>query len=225
MGITPEDLVKHFPVLYHMAEAGTWASIKKRGLLSTSALLDLFEIKGQERHRIEGCRRPEPVPIRHPRYGTAVIRDNKPMSESALGKCLIGMTPTQWYRLLNGRVFFWLTPERVSGLLCARAYRDREHIVLAIDTAKLLGKYRADVTLSPINSGSTLYNPQPRSATTFGSLTKYPFDQWRKKRGSATKAVAELAVKYEVKDIDKMVIRVERRKQSKVLEVLYDLIS
>jgi hypothetical protein len=123
---------------------------------------------------------------------------------------------------LNGKVFFWLTPERVSGLLSARAYRDREHTVLVIDTAKLLGKYQADVTLSPINSGSTLYNPQPRSATTFGSLSKYPFNEWREKRRSATKAVAELAVKYGVKDIDKMVMRVERRRQSEVLEVLYE---
>ena len=48
-----EELIRYFPVLYHMANAGTWPSIRGRGLLSTSALLDLFEIRGQERERIE----------------------------------------------------------------------------------------------------------------------------------------------------------------------------
>ena len=60
------------------------------------------------------------------------------MSESALKKCLNGMTPTEWYRLLNSKVFFWLTAERVTRLLSARAYRKREHTVLTIDTARLL---------------------------------------------------------------------------------------
>jgi len=39
---------------------------------------------------------------------------------------------------------------------------------------------------------------------------------------SPTKAIAELAVNYEVKDIDKMILRVERRQKTKILEVLYE---
>ena len=144
------------------------------------------------------------------------------MSESALRKCLNGMTPTEWYKALNGKVFFWLTPERVTRLLSARAYRNREHTVLTIDTARLLDVHRAEVTLSPINSGSTAYNPQPRGADTFQSLEKYPFDAWRKKRGAATNAIAELAVTREVRDISEMVVRVERRRELRVLEVIYE---
>jgi hypothetical protein len=205
-----------------MAERGTWQSISEHGLLSTSALLDLYGVDTEERRRIESCRRFESVTIRHEKYGVAVIRDRKPMSESALAKCLTGMTPTEWYRLLNGKVFFWLTPERVSRLLAARAYRDREHIVLTIDTEKLLNRHHADVTLSPINSGSTGYNPQPRDAKTFETLAEYPFDEWRKKRRRAVSAVAELAVNYEVRRVREMVVRVERRRESQVLEVIYE---
>jgi hypothetical protein len=204
-----------------MAEAGTWPSIRDRGLLSTSALLDLYGIEGEERRQIESCRRPKCVTIEHDIYGPAVIRDQKPMSEKALRKCLKGMTPTQWYRLLNSKVFFWLTAERVARLLCARAYRDREHAVLTIDTAMLLQNHEAEVTLSPINSGSTVYNPQPRGANTFQSLANYPFEAWRKKRRRTT-AIAELAVTHEVRDISEMVVRVERRKKSRVLEVIYE---
>lgn len=205
-----------------MAEVGTWPSIKAHGLLSTSALLDLYGVNGEERRLIESCRRPESVTIRHDKYGPAVIRDQKPMSDSALRKCLRGMTPTEWYRLLNTKVFFWLTPERVRGLLSARAYRDREHTVLVVDTAELLELHQERVALSPINSGSTVYNPQPRGASTFQALEAYPFEGWRKKRRSATKAVAELAVDYRVPNVGGLVLRVERRKKSRLLEVLYE---
>jgi hypothetical protein len=123
--------------------------------------------------------------------------------------------------VLNGKVFFWLSAERVTRLLSARAYRDREHTVLTIDTARLLQNHEREVTLSPINSGSTVYNPQPRDADTFQTLANYPFDVWRKKRGRTT-AIAELAVRREVRDIREMVVRVERRKKSRVLEINYE---
>jgi hypothetical protein len=222
LGITPEDLTLHHPCLYHMAERGTWQSISEHGLLSTTALLDMYGIDGEERRLIEGCRRPESVTIRRNGYDTVVVRDQKPMSEGALRKCLKGMTPFEWYRLLNGKVFFWLTSERVTRLLSARAYREREHTVLTIDTAKLLERHIRDVTLSPINSGSTVYNPQPRDAATFQAPASYPFDAWRNKRGAATKAIAELAVHYAVPTISEMVIRVERRRESRVLETIYE---
>lgn len=205
-----------------MAERGTWQSISEHGLLSTTALLDMYGIDGEERRLIEGCRRPEAVTIRRAGYDPAVVRDQKPMSENALRKCLKGMTPSEWYRLLNGKVFFWLTSERVTRLLSARAYRGREHTVLTVDTAKLLREHESEVTLSPINSGSTVYKPQPRDATTFQALADYPFEAWRRKRGTATAAIAELAVRHAVPTINEMVIRVERRRESRILEVIYE---
>jgi hypothetical protein len=58
-------------------------------------------VKGDRVHR------PESVTITHPAYGSAVIRDQKPMRDSALLKCLDkGLTPADWYRTLNRRVFF-----------------------------------------------------------------------------------------------------------------------
>jgi len=57
-----DALVKRYPRLFHMAEKGTWPSIKKHGLLSTSAVLDLHQCDGDERrvleieHRRRRCR-------------------------------------------------------------------------------------------------------------------------------------------------------------------------
>jgi len=64
-----------------MTAVGSWPGIERHGLRSTTALLDLFEVAGSDRERIESQHRPESETIHHPRYGTAVIRDQKPMSD------------------------------------------------------------------------------------------------------------------------------------------------
>ena len=47
------DLVRIYPRLFHMAEDGSLTSIQAHGLLSTTALLDLYEIGGPVRAAIE----------------------------------------------------------------------------------------------------------------------------------------------------------------------------
>jgi len=121
------------------------------------------------------------------------------------------LAPEQWYRLLNGRVFFWVTEERLDRLLSARAYRDKAHIVLTVDTAELLQRHLSAVTLSPINSGATKPAATPRGSKTFLPLNEYPFELWRKRR-SGRDVVVELAVERAVPWIHEFTIRVERRK-------------
>jgi hypothetical protein len=102
-----EEFLEDSPTLYHIAEYGSWPSIRDRGLLSTAAILDLYGIQGAERILIEGQRRPKSVVLTHGSLPPIVIRDQIPMSDGALKKCLLdGLTPADWYRLLNGKVFF-----------------------------------------------------------------------------------------------------------------------
>jgi hypothetical protein len=195
------DLVTHFPRLWHMAEGGSFESIRKHGLLSTSSLLDLYGITGQQRAVLESERRPDSVTISKAGFPNAVVRDQKPMTESALKKCLAkDVTPDQWFEILNGRAFFWLSRGRLRGLLHARAYRGRPQTVLTVDTASLLKAHKQRIELSPLNSGATLYNPQPRGRDTFLPVADYPFDEWRKKRRSG-EPVVELVVREGVPDI------------------------
>jgi len=216
-----EDLITQYPCAYHMAEAETWQSIRKHGLLSTLALLDLFEITGEQRKEIASRRRPESIILTHSEHGKAVIRDQKPMSESALRKCLApGITPSQWYKTLNRRVFFWLSNKRLDRLLEARAYRSKQHCVLTLETAALVASYADSITLSAINSGSTIFKPQPRGANTFTSIAEYPYEVWRANR-SAKDAVVELAVDYAVLDIEKFVLRVDERKGATLVKTVF----
>jgi hypothetical protein len=219
MGLTREQLVELYPQVFHMAEASSWPSIKRHGLLSTSALLDLFEISGEARFKIESCHRPDSVTISHPKHGTAVIRDQKPMRESALRLCLKGCSPRKWYRFLNRKVFFWGIEERVTTLLNARAYRSRDHIVLTVDTAQLIKENNSKMLLSPLNSGSTIYRPVSRSIKSFRPLAKYPYEERKKARGKKH-AIVEFAFDYEVQGLLGAVIRVERRRGDSILAVL-----
>jgi hypothetical protein len=221
MGITAERLAELYPQIYHMAEDGSWDNIRQYGLLSTIALLDLYEIRGEERFAIESQHRPKSVPMDHSRYGPAVIRDQIPMRESSLEKCLVGMAPRQWYELLNGKVFFWATRQRLLKLLSARAYRNRTHSVLTIDTQQLVARYAEALRLSPINSGSTIYKPQRRGAHTFQLMPNYPFDERKKKRGVAN-AIAEMCVDYSVPDLGNFVIRVVRMKGPTETDTIFE---
>lgn len=207
-----EELIAHYPRLYHMAEFGTWESIRLNGLMSTTALLDLFEVKGAQRRRIEDEHRPENVGITHARHGNAVIRDQKPMRESALLDCLEEpYTPRDWYRLLNGNVFFWLSESRLNGLLGARPYRNKPHCVLTIDSRTLITAHADRILLSPMNSGATLYRPLARGAETFQSIDAFPFDERRATR-AIENTVVELLVKHSVPNISEFVLKVEDRK-------------
>ena len=220
-GIRIEDLVKCYPRLYHMAAAKNLPSIKCRGLLSTSTLLRCFQVPETQRLEVETCRRPKSVEKCHPDGSVAEVRDQKPMSDEKLSKCLKdGLTPCEWYRLLNSKVFFWVTHRRLEKMLNAKAYRKSRHAVFIVDTESLLADCLERVTLSPINSGSTLFDPAPRGRCTFLPLHEYPFRLRRKKRGLRD-AVAELAVEHSVPEIWKHVFLVEERGAGRPSETIW----
>ncbi len=205
--LTADYIVERWPVLFHMAEEGSWASIQRFGLRSTTALLDLYGIEGPEREAIEAARRPESVPIDHPEYGTAWIRDNKPINETVLRRTLVGMTEREWYRTLNGRVFFWLTEERLNRLRNAPPYRDRKHDILLVSTERLLAGFGETVELSPLNSGAVHPGAKyTRGVGTFARISEYP---WRERcRVAPAEPIVELTVPYLVDEAASVVIDV-----------------
>jgi hypothetical protein len=216
-----DELLSDCPTLYHMAEHGSWASIRERGLLSTTALLDLYEIEGSERHRIEASRRPAGVPLTHPKLPRAVIRDQMPMDDVGLLRCLPShLKPSDWYRLLNAKVFFWLTRARLLLLSNAGAYRGKPHDVIEVGTRPLVEAYYDKIWLCPMNSGCTKPFPHPRSEEIFRRISDYPYSERRrmKKRGER---VVELAVDYAVPNIGDFVLRVIEMQGDCMIRTIY----
>jgi hypothetical protein len=155
------------PVIYHLAEAVNWPSIERSGLLSTRALLEMAGVSEEERRGIEQRYRNEPVILPN----GAVIRDQKPMPPTALERCLQGMTPAQWYTLLNSKVFFWLDVDRLNRM--RRAGGEQAQVVMVIDTARLLAHHSERIALTPINTGNARRRPAQRGLQTF-----VPYRTW-----------------------------------------------
>jgi len=212
-----DDLIEYYPRLYHMAEDGSWPSISRHGLLSTERLVDLFEVPEPNRTILLTQHRPDSVPLTHPRHGRAVVRDQKPLQITKLQRLLTDMTVTEWIRLLNGHVFFWLHPDRLATLLNARAYRKRPHVVLTVDTRSLVSVHAERIRLSPINSGATAYLNGRRGSATFHPIAAY---QHPRSRLRPPTYVVELAVPQHIPDIVNHTLRVERRQGDRVLETL-----
>ena len=204
-----------------MAESGSWPSIKKYGLLSTTALLDMYNVRGKKRNETESCIRPQSVTISSKKYADAIIRDQKPLSEKKLIDLLDGgITPRQFYKLLNQRTFFWVREERLVRLLQARAYRDKSHDVLTVDTEKLVKKYEDKITLCKINSGATPYKNGRRGRQSFKRIKKYPFSEYKKTRGKD--AIVELAVDYGIPDIKNHIVRVDTWSNGKKIKNIWN---
>ena len=208
--------VSRYPRVFHMAEEGSWDSIRKHGLLSTTALLDLYEQAGRERFAIESQWRRESVTVSHPSHGTAVIRDQKPMPPNTLEGVLEGLKPRDWYEFLNRKTFFWVTEERLRRLLGAKNYRDRPHDVLQVDSRRLLEAHMKVITVSPINSGVSAFGPRHRrSFATFMTL-----ESWHGRQRSQD--LAELAVDYAVPKIEQFVLSVRSWRGSQPQGIIWE---
>jgi len=114
-----EDFMSRYPILFHLAAADSWPSIRESGLLSTDEILRRWEVPQVKADVLRSRRRPESVVIDHPAHGRAVLRHQRPLSEARLATALTdGMTVAEWLRMLNSFVF--ILPVRGKAANAAR---------------------------------------------------------------------------------------------------------
>ena len=165
----------HLPArqVYHLADAANWASIQRLGLLSASRLMDLAGLTVAERERMECAQRQASITL----PTGAVLRDQVPMPPAALVRCLIGMTPAEWYALVNSKVFFWLDPDRLDRQRRAGGASPRA-VVMTVDAARLLAAHGARAALSAINTGNARRKPALRGRQSFVPYAAWLDGRW-----------------------------------------------
>ena len=100
-----------------------------------------------------------------------MIRDQQPLSEAKLARCLTGgLQVADWLRLINSMVFFWVDPEQLARLRQARAYRATRQLVLVLDTSEVAHAYGDRIFLTDRNTGATSPFAAPRGRDTFVPL-------------------------------------------------------
>ncbi len=211
-----DNLCAIYPRLYHMAEAGTWESIQRRGLLSTSAILDLFRLEGAQRKPYEVEHRREMLTVPQGQRDQIVLRDQRPMPPERLRLALTdGTTPEQWYQLINGKVFFWAEHHRLLRLL--NAYSRDEHDVLILDTRSLIEAHLGNVWLCHMNSGNTLPIPHHRGVHIFKRIPDFP----AKQNGRPEKPVVEVLVDRGVPNVAAHTLEVLRMRRDQVIRQIW----
>lgn len=162
----PRDFVRYRPRLYHAALGANLPLIRKHGLLSTSALLDLADHSHRGRRRsLESSRRNEVSELPLEDGSTAWLRDNKTISDQQLSRLLpTGTSTSTWYEELNRRVFFWVTEDDATEFLLH--YRDHSQVLMILDSGRILDLYGASIAVTTFNTGVT-FNNMPRSPQSF----------------------------------------------------------
>ncbi len=147
--------------LYHLAEADNLDSILAHGLLSTRRLVERSELPPDEQLAILRGHRRTNVTL----PTGVLIRDQRPMPPSALKPALYdGLTPGDWYALLNSYVFLWPSRDRMDRQ--RKACGTRPQFVLTFDAEALLTSFAAHAFVSPINSGNARRKPARRGLDT-----------------------------------------------------------
>lgn len=214
--LTP-DLVRLYPELYHVSADGSWPSIERHGLLTSAQVVERWDASTHDRAILRE-RRSDSIPLVHPDFGTAVIRDHGPINAAALADALGETTAEEWYRILNERVFFFLQRRRLDSLL--GAYANQVNTLITVDTASLVAAHESRVELCRINSGfAQPHNKRPRSRASFQLIAEYTHPD-RNVPSATARDVAELTVLDGVPDLAAHVVRVERVFQGEVLEQL-----
>lgn len=191
-------------VAYHLVDIRNWKSIQAQGLLSTQGLVELST--NVDRSILRQHRPDE----KYVDFG-AFIRDQSAMPREALERALrSGVTPEDWFELLNSKVFFWLDLNRLNRhrISC----RSQKQVVLAIDAGRMLEEYSSFASVSPISSGNAMHDEVPRNLTTFVPYEKWVETGWDSEqvpgmaRRSRSLLPAELTITAGIPDIARFVI-------------------
>jgi hypothetical protein len=167
-------------IVYHLVDIRNWKSIQAKGLLSTQRLVELstnVDRSMLRRHRPDG---------EYLDFG-AFIRDQSPMPRKSIERALrSGVTPEDWFELLNSKVFFWLDLNRLNRHRAA--CKSQKQVVLAIDAGRMLEQYSPFASVSPIISGNAMRAAVHRNLTTF-----VPYENGLKADGIVSRCLAFLA--------------------------------
>ena len=194
-------------VAFHATLACNAGGIERNGLHSASTLIEAAELVDSN------YRAPRAYRNRTVMLPTGVaLRDQRPMAPEFLARCLDPpLSVTDWYHLVNARVFFWIDLKRLTTYLNASAGSDQ--VVYTVDIQALILKYADSMEVTPFNVGYAKRRGAPRGLRTFVSLAAWTRTGWAEERAAGRKPRSayalpvELAVRSSIPDFDHYVIK------------------
>ena len=207
------------PVVYHIAESSNWPFIEKEGLLCAATLMRQSSLGVEEIERCERQQRTSRLVLPDGR----VLRDQCPVPTSALERCLVNMSPPEWYKLLNSQIFFWVDVDRLNRV--RKVMIDTVQVVAVVDTAALMAKYGASAAVTPFNIGNAKRKASQRSTSTLVPYTVWQSSGWQTETAGVggrprvrSHKPAELVVDTAIPDFMEFVLEVRRLAPGQLME-------
>jgi len=197
-----------YPQLYHVSLCSDSETVLRLGLLSAASVLDSVGASASLRKTLQQSQRKSVIHVSHPVHGALFLNDQLPLPASALVRCLIGITPAQWYEELNQRIFFWLSRSQAERFAAVRKTLLPPKTLFVLNTEKLLRGQAESFDLCAFNSGNAMRKPVPRSVASFQSLAVYPLAERARQRGWKRAAV-ELSIRRDHLTIRNAVEQIE----------------
>ena len=177
--MTPAQFARRFPALYHAAWPEARDRIREEGLLSPLALAESLGLSEAETERVLTGTRPAITPL----APDVILNDNSPLQSGPLSRCLRdGLTPGDWKRALNSRVFLFTKEKEARAFANAAASRDRDRDVWAFDGLAFATAFLDRMEVTPFNTGAATRRPPLRDLSTFAPVAGLDFEQWRTRR-------------------------------------------
>jgi hypothetical protein len=197
---------------FHLADRENWAAIERDGLHSAAVLIARAGLRGRAARPFT-CYRDTGMQL----PSGARLRDQRPMPPAALERCLDdGLTPDDWYRLVNDKVFFWLDEDRLSRHVAACGARPQ--LVVTVDLRALVARHGKRAFVTPFNVGNARRRPAARGERTFVPLAAWLAARWQSEAAPGASPrprshrPAELAVAGSVPDLMELVVAVRQGK-------------
>ena len=87
--------------VYHLTEESAWQRIQMDGMHSALDLLKASTLSIKQQETIASSQRLTNLKLAQP---ACLLHDQKPLPASGLRRCLHGVDPPDWYRLVNSQV-------------------------------------------------------------------------------------------------------------------------
>lgn len=149
-----QKFIENRPYLYHLtSQANVDRIISQRKLYSTNALIDLSGNLHYQKIKRERRVNHQEIIVNNKSY---FIRDQRPISELALSKCLTdNWSVADFIEHLNNRVFMWPTLDRLSRHF--DRYINEKPVIFRFLTNEILNR-NPHVKFCRLNSGATRAN-------------------------------------------------------------------
>ena len=208
------DLAAVAPQLFHLTAGDAWESIQEHGLRSATWLVRARSLDEERATALLTAPREAVEVIGDPAdpLGHATLRDQKPLTLSKLERLVEGITPENYIRLINDRVYFYMKAADVERVRGVRDAEGAPQLLLTLDSRRLLADYQGSVRVAKINTGATIGMQGRRGPRTWLAIDKFP--------GRATE-VKEFTVLDGISDVTPYLVSAELWNAGEKVEVLH----